>query len=506
MDKKSGIYYYLTDNSLRAGGASAFSGIVLMHTTKVPSGLVTVSATDYREKLGYDLEWNNNYAGLDLILSSVATVEVLSLNSNAKLAYQSWSPTGTPTPTENHECATLGEVEANHLGYMWVSHKTAGNWGDRYVGFRKEVGAEYSLHYFSKIDSGFELLGSYTFSIDSGDSNFYKKVDFGELAIGCSAPLASGHLSQAIAGSVTFNSTNLHKLQLGSFGSVNTFDALSIKTRLSAIDHSLANVVVLNGITFDTAIIASIINYCSQQDRSVLIDALTVSNSDHILDAELLVSTWMNELIGIEGGEYAQVAAVPDQITSGGSVIVINPSVFLFQIYAKMYATYGNVNYPPAGPTYGTVTATKLMDSNFALHGDLLKTNRVNYTTKTSLGVCMWEYRTLYKFGNSDLSYASTPFILRDLKSRLLDVMTPFSFRYSSPMDLLTIRSGLSTVLDSFVRNGFLVNYALKVPTYEEAQAAGRTLDIDIAVSVINSMDVINLRVNLRSAADLRAV
>jgi len=170
-----------------------------------------------------------------------------------------------------------------------------------------------------------------------------------------------------------------------------------------------------------------------------------------------------------------------------------------------MFANYGHINFPPAGNSYGSVMANSLLDSDFYLYGDELKTNRVNYLTDTSRGVCMWEYRTLYNQGESDLSYANTPFILRDLKGRLMSFMENFTFRYSTPMDLLNIQSGLDSILGYFVQNFFLVNYTLHVPSFEEAQAAGRELDIDISVAVINSADVITLRVTLQNAANLRA-
>jgi hypothetical protein len=116
----------------------------------------------------------------------------------------------------------------------------------------------------------------------------------------------------------------------------------------------------------------------------------------------------------------------------------------------------------------------------------------------------MWEQRTTYAL-DSDLSYASTVFILRDLRARLIDFMSNFNFRFATPMDLLNIKSGLDTILGDFKLNYFLVNYTLQVPSYEEAQAAGRTLDIPISVSVISDMEVINLNVTLENAANLRA-
>jgi len=145
------------------------------------------------------------------------------------------------------------------------------------------------------------------------------------------------------------------------------------------------------------------------------------------------------------------------------------------------------------------------MDSDFGVFGDDLKTARVNYITSGSRGVCIWEQRTLYNLGGSDLSYANTVFILRDLKLRIMDLMDQFTFRYTTPMQLLNIHSGLTTILNDMKRSNFLVNYKLSVPSYAEAQAAGRELNIDIQVSVISDGEVINIRVGLESAANLTA-
>ena len=524
MDKKSGVYYYLTDNSLRAGGSSAFAGIVPMYTTKGAVGkLTTVTAIDYREKLGYDLDYNPNYAGLDLMLSSVTKLDVLRLNKGATVANTVWSSTGVKSSV-----AAVQDAEYfDDLGLkVWVAHKYPGDWGKRYVIFQEgqdrgndDLGAprglEYFLYYFASNNGFKSLIKKYTFSLNPNEDDFYKKVNFGDLMVGFDSSLSfptafSAYLLGPTVTTIDVNDTD-HLLSSGYNGLNPTDDevipATEIGDCLSAIDKSEANVFVMNGFyggvgvgVDDVTFAKKIVSYCAKQDRSVFLDApLFMDDKEEVLHAPDIAG-WTKDLL-MDEGQFGQVAAVPDQV---GSVFV-QPSAYLFEIYAKMYATYGHVNYPPAGPTYGTVSASKLMDSNFYLYGDELKTARINYLTSTSFGVCMWEQRTLYTFGNSDLSYANTVFILRDLKQRLINFMSQFSFRYSTPLDLLTIRSGLSGILDTFVRNKFLVNYTLYVPTYEEAQAAGRELDINIGVAVISDMEVINLRIALQSAADLRA-
>jgi len=514
MDKKSGVYYQLTDNSLRVGGSSQFGGIMPMYTIKGELGkLIRVTARDYKDKLGFDLNYNPNYLGLDKILSSVAFLEVLRCNLEPTVAYKIWENDGTPR-------AALGFGSADAVGFsapdetVWVSCNSPGSWGDDlYVCFALEEGilgdisAVYTLYVYSVEKGVSSLINSYSFSLSEESDIYYKNIGFGDLVFGYKGdfpinPTFFADVSSALPQDDKF------RLHPGDNGD-KVSSSLDITELFPSIDKSSANVVVMNGFIeapmTSKGIINAIVTYCAKQDRSVLLDApiLTDSNTGTLRALEDLFE-WSRSLLSTDG-HYAQVAAVPDLVNIGTRIEKIMPSVYLFLIYANMFDKQGSINFPPAGNTYGAVTVNELMESDFYLYGDELKTNRINYLTETSKGVCMWEYRTLYNQGASDLSYANTPYILRDLKGRLLSFMENFSFRYATPVDLLTIRSGLDSILGSFVRNFFLVNYTLHVPTFEEAQAAGRELDIDISVAVINSADVITLRVTLENAANLRA-
>lgn len=521
MDKKSGVYYHLTDNSLRVGGSSSFGGIFPMYTVKGEVGkLIKVSLRDYREKLGFDLDYNPNYYGLDKILSSVANVEVLRCNKNPTVAYTILNSNGSKADGE----VAYGSVDAVSYGassgQVWVACSTPGTWGnDIHVCFShkeiekpetEEFETIYTLHQFTVSGKASSLIGSYDFSLDPDSKIFYEKAFFNGLSLGFKGetfPTDEAFFVD-IASGLPDENMDKYKLFSGSNGSPIT-SALDVSSIFPAIDKSSANVVVMNGFIedpqADKAVIQAIGSYCGKQDRSVLFDAPVIVDAHGILRANEDLFDWAKSLLNKDTGQYAQVAARPDVVKIDSQDILVQPSVFLFQIYANMFANYGHINFPPAGNSYGSVMANSLLDSDFYLYGDELKTNRVNYLTDTSRGVCMWEYRTLYNQGESDLSYANTPFILRDLKGRLMSFMENFTFRYSTPMDLLNIQSGLDSILGYFVQNFFLVNYTLHVPSFEEAQAAGRELDIDISVAVINSADVITLRVTLQNAANLRA-
>jgi hypothetical protein len=513
MDKKSGVYYHLTDSSLRVGGSSLFGGILPMYTVKGELGkLIKVTAKDFRSKLGFDLEYNPNYYGLDKILSSVASIEVLRCNKNPTIAYKLWDATGFSA-----SWAPYGSVDAlvygATSGQVWVACSTPGSWGnDTFICFScdgtiGDLAAIYTMHQYTISQGVPSPIGTYEFSLDPDSDKYYQNVYFGDFQFGFKGdfPVASAFFPDISEG---LPNGSENKIFPGSNGDTLS-SALDVNEVFPAIDKSSANVVVMNGFIedpmADKAVIQAIVSYCGNQDRSVLLDAPVTLDEKGILRANDDLFSWTNSLLNKETGHYAQVAARPDVVEVDGQTILVQPSVFLFQIYANMFANYGSINYPPAGVTYGSVMVNSLIDSDFHLLGDELKTNRVNYLTDTSNGVCMWEYRTLYNLGGSDLSYANTPYILRDLKGRLLSFMEPSTFKYSTPIDLLTIQSGLDSILGFFKDNYFLVNYTLNVPSFEEAQAAGRELNIDMGVSVINSTDVITLRVTLQNAATLRA-
>ncbi len=174
----------------------------------------------------------------------------------------------------------------------------------------------------------------------------------------------------------------------------------------------------------------------------------------------------------------------------------------MVQIYANMFNSYGTLNYPPAGYTYGNVAVSNLLTTDFYLYGDQLKTQKINYQKIGSLGPVMWEQRNRYAL-ESDLSYISTVFILRELKNRVVNFFSQFNFRFTTPSVLLTMTSGLQTILAGMQAANFLVGYKFQIPSYREAQAAGRLLTVKISVSVISDAEEIQIDVTLENAANL---
>ena len=100
MDKASGTYLTITDNTFASGGTSVMKFVIPMLTVKGELGLNRVTADTLEEVLGYDLNYNSNYYGLKQILESVAYVDVWRLNQNAKLANAYLASDGTTIDSE----------------------------------------------------------------------------------------------------------------------------------------------------------------------------------------------------------------------------------------------------------------------------------------------------------------------------------------------------------------------------------------------------------------------
>jgi hypothetical protein len=517
MDKASGVYYYTVDNSIRPSGSSAFGGVVPMFTVKGAVGkLLTVTARDYREILGYDLSYNPNYLGLDMMLQSVARLEVLRLNQHPHVGNYIWtSEDGVVTGQSEEGIEVTAEVPVIDFGSgvvleMWVAHKTPGYWGDFGVWFTDEEvdGAHvFTVFYGEKLDATqFKVIESKVFSFDGSADNYWGKVSLSDISFGFKA--GADGLPSGVVG-------ERYVLGCGdNGGAVESLTVDQLLPMLSVLEESSANVVVGNGFSSNVGVCSALVEAGEKLIKSVFIDVPDLTSPDEVdlsndmvfneNDGVLKAVNCVGWASGLRRSEYCQMVSVPDvAATSVGSVYVW-PSVNLFKIYASMYQSFGHVRYPPAGSSYGSISVSQLLKNDFHLYKDELKTARVNYQKVGSRGPVMFEQRTTYGT-DSDLSYASTVFILRDLRQRLVSFMENYNFRFMTPLELMSIQSGLDSILSAFKREFFLVNFTLTVPSYAEAQAAGRELDIYISVSVISDAEVINLRVTLENAATLAA-
>lgn len=272
-------------------------------------------------------------------------------------------------------------------------------------------------------------------------------------------------------------------IDLQSASNGNPGDADSID--LSLLDKQKFSFIVING---DVDI--PVINKVFQKAESFMVPAFA---SAPAFDNFASLSNWGKTVYATP---YGSIIAGRDIVPTEVGDIMPSPAMLYLGVYASMFNTYGNLNYPPAGYTTGNISITKLMDTDFDLYADELKTEKFNYL-KVDESAIIWEQRTR-NADESDLSYICSIFILQDLKNNILSFMKKKNFRFTTPEELLNIQTNLTTILNNFRDNNFLAAYSLEVPSYEEA-AKTRENDIKIGVQLGKDGEVYNIYVTVRN-------
>ena len=325
-------------------------------------------------------------------------------------------------------------------------------------------------------DSQYVIQKEVDFSTNIDSDIYWEKVDFGDIQISLNGGIPGDW--DAIRSWVL--------LENGSNG-LDAVSAIDIDT--SVLDSCGDNLLFMNGLT-DISVVNRIASKCQSIKIHAFVDVPAYSS---YIDAE----AWKKK---VAQGEYIAIGGRPDQTEdSDGSKIYIYPSVNYGCIFAAMMKNYGNLCFPPAGPTYGTITADDLIECDYEMYQNELKTNRINWQRVNSLGTMMWEQRTNYAL-NTDLSYIAPIFIIDDLSDQIVTFERQFNFRYMTRSDLLTQSSGLTSIFDSFVTKGFVFAYEIKMPTYEEAQRAGRTVKIPMKVQISKDAEVIELELEITNS------
>lgn len=322
----------------------------------------------------------------------------------------------------------------------------------------------------------YTVMKEYELSTNTESDIYWEKVDFGDINF-----FVQGNIAGAWA-----TVRNYFTLDNGTNGDVNLIAA---DLDLTILEKCKCNVLAMNGITNH-----KIINRIAQKGETLFIhtfaDAPAYANYGD-------VENWMKN---IYRSQYLAVGARPDQVEiKDGEYIFVYPSVNYVKILASMQENYQSLMYPPAGFTYGTISVENLIECDYDNYGDELKTNRINWQRTKTRGSVMWEQRTTYSL-STDLSYIAPNFIVDGLREQLIDFEEQFNFRYSSPTDLLNQESGIKSILDDYVTKGFVYSYELDVPSYKEAQEAGRTLTIKINVALAKDAEVIVINLNLTNA------
>ena len=374
--------------------------------------------------------------------------------------------------TEDNSCGTADWEEGNLKIVLTRTLSKDSFWNIWTIPTEIE---EWVMTSASYADNQYTVMNKYTFSTNPDSDYYWEKVDFNGLKV-------------FIQGNLPGNWSlirNYFTLDNGSNGDDNLIAA---DIDVSVLETCGCNILATNGITSH-----KVINRLAQKAESLYIH---VFGDAPAYAAYGDVENWMKN---IYRSEYLAIGGRPDQVEiAKDEYIYVYPSVNYVKILARMQNQYQCLNYPPAGFTYGTISVEDLITCDYDNYGDELKTNRINWQRTKNRGSVMWEQRTTYAL-STDLSYIAPVFILDGLREQLIDFEEQFNFRYTSPTDLLNQESGIKSILDDYVTKGFIFKYDLDIPTYAEAQAAGRILTIKIGVAIAKDSEVIYININLNN-------
>lgn len=328
-------------------------------------------------------------------------------------------------------------------------------------------------------DNKYKIIKTVDISTDPESDIYWTKADFGDVQFD-------------IVGNIPSNwqlVRNYFTLDNGSNGD-NSIVASEID--LTPLETSGCNILAMNGITN-----YKVANKIAAKAKDYFIHTF-VDTPAYKFYRDL--DGWKKN---VYSSEYYALGSRPDEveIDDDGTKILVYPSVNYVCILADMLKNYGSLCFPPAGPTYGGIAVENLIECDYENYGNELKTNRINWQRSTNNGTMMWEQRTTYSL-NTDLSYIAPVFIVDEIREQVVTFEQQFTFRYTTPTDLLNQESGLNKIFSDLQTKGFVYSYEIKVPSYAEAQAAGRTLVIPINVAITKDSEVIEIVLNLVNASN----
>ena len=459
--------------------ANAIAELTTMYTNDLFKEIKYVVYTEVKDT-GY---YKNNAGSWFKVLSFATTMFVVnstaetnqaiidSLNaaSDVTISYIQYSK---EVLTQDNTCGTADWSEGKLTLTLTKTISKDSFWTVRII---PTVILNWKLTVASYEDNQYQIMNEYYFSTDPESTMYWENTDFGDVKL---------FLQGNIAGSWS-TIRDYFTLDNGSNGNPNIIAA---DLDLSILEKCKCNVLAMNGITN-----YKVINRIAQKAETLYIhtfgDAPAYANYGDL-------ENWMKN---IYRSAYLAIGARPDQVEiEEGKFIYVYPSVNYIKILANMQQNYKSLMYPPAGFTYGPIAVENLIECDYENYGDELKTNRINWQRTKNRGSVMWEQRTTYSL-STDLSYIAPNFIVDGLREQIVDFEEQFNFRYTSPTDLLNQESGLKSILDDYVTKGFIFKYELDVPTYAEAQKAGRTLTIKIGVAIAKDSEIIIINVNLNN-------
>lgn len=335
---------------------------------------------------------------------------------------------------------------------------------------------EWTVNIADYADNQYRIKKSVEVSTNPESEIYWKNIDFGDVQIFIDGNISSNW--DAIRDYITLDN--------GSNGDNNI---IASEIDLTPLETSPCNIIAMNGIT-NYKVANKIAAKAKDYFMHTFVDVPAFKS---YADAE----NWKKN---VYANEYVAIGGRPDEVEiAEDKYIYVYPSVSYIAIFADMLSNYGYLCYPPAGATYGNISVEKLMECDYEKFGTELKTNRINWQRSTNNGTMMWEQRTNYAL-NTDLSYIAPVFIVDQIREQIVTFEQQFVFRYATPTDLLNQESGLTKILTDLQTKNFVYAFKINMPTFAEAQKAGRTLIIPIEVAIMKDSEVIEINVALVNA------
>lgn len=265
----------------------------------------------------------------------------------------------------------------------------------------------------------------------------------------------------------------------------NLFSAASIN--VDVLKTLESPFVIMNGVT-NQAVIDRLSAACAALGKSIILDIPAARCATY---ASAL--TWKEAQLDSEFVQVYGRCSIIRSVVGTPAIDNIDafPSVYVAQAYAKMYLETGRLSLAPAGIKNALTDANYLQSSDFDDYGDELKTNDINYLTQKNAGICVWEQKTNYPVPAgyvSDLQYAKSVSIVRQIRDRLVSFAEPFNFDPITADSYTQLLTGCTSILQTAVANAELTKFSLNALSWTQLEAA-HTREVTITVGLYITQD-----------------
>jgi len=130
MERKSGVYWFLSDDSMRSGGNSQFEPVIVGFSPKGPVGrAVNLTGPTLEALVGYDIQRYPEMLGLARAVGMVTRLKFLRLNADTRHENVYFTAVGgtAATRADVGSADQLGDAASNRA--FWAAHTDPGVWG-----------------------------------------------------------------------------------------------------------------------------------------------------------------------------------------------------------------------------------------------------------------------------------------------------------------------------------------------------------------------------------------